>query len=87
MSLAASTVETCASNAPPRALHPSASALAPLTKACSSARSSGVGSIPRKASRPASSRQSIGAESPTPRGSKPTMSYAARTGAPTIWLA
>ena len=75
MSLAASTVETCASSGPPLAAHVAAKALALATKACSSAWVSGVGSAAEEARRAArSSRQSTGWEEPTPRGSNPTMS-------------
>ena len=84
MSLAASSVDTWASSFRLFASQPDAMVRAAVTRSCSSARLSGVGSVPRKSSRAPSLRQSIGADSPTPRGSKPTMSKDERTARPTM---
>ena len=75
MSRAASTLPMWARIFSDLAWHPSAKCLLMSTSPCSSAVSSGEPSYAISASRSLSERQCTGVLVPTPRGSKPTMSY------------
>lgn len=81
MSRAASTVETCGRTRCERVLQPAANFLNAATSRACSALSSGVWStwVNRSISGP--DRHSTGVLRSTPRGSKDTMSYRARTAA------
>ena len=79
MSRATSVVLMCIARAPPRAAH---RLVTPSTSASSverSAAESGVGSALKSRSMSELLRHCTGLDAPMPRGSKPTMSYAART--------
>jgi hypothetical protein len=66
----------CSMVRPVRSAHPSAYSRASLRCACLSASESGTGSILGALTNSCGSWQEMGAEWPTPRGSKPTKSYA-----------
>ena len=91
MSRAASIVVTCETmpSAPPSVLatHPAQKSSRPSTTSPISSSSSGTGSAWRNASICSSERQSTGADSPVPRGSKPTTSKWSVSGDRKTWPA
>ena len=79
MSRATSAVLRCRARSPPRWAHWAVIRSASESSSARSAAESGVGSTLKSWSMLSSVRHRTGEDAPMPRGSNPTMSYAART--------